>query len=154
MIVIYWRNLTQFLKQRTTALKIVALFFLVSLSIPIHAEVWLLTHSNQQVELSAKQIRAIFSLRQKNWPDGQVIELVVMDDNNDLHKQFCLDALKLFPYQLSRIWERQIYTGTAIAPTIVNSEQQMLDTIKNNPNAIGYTSQEVSNEELHSTIVD
>jgi hypothetical protein len=154
MIVIYWRNLTQFLKRRTTALKIVALFFLVSLSIPIHAEVWLLTHSNQQVELSAKQIRAIFSLRQKNWPDGQIIELVVMDDNNDLHKQFCLDALKLFPYQLSRIWERQIYTGTAIAPTIVNSEQQMLDTIKNNPNAIGYTSQEVSNEELHSTIVD
>jgi ABC-type phosphate transport system substrate-binding protein len=154
MIVIYWRNLTQFLKRRTTALKIVALFFLVSLSIPIHAEVWLLTHSKQQVELSAKQIRAIFSLRQKNWPDGRIIELVVMDDNNDLHKQFCLDALKLFPYQLSRIWERQIYTGTAIAPTIVNSEQQMLDTIKNNPNAIGYTSQEVSNEELHSTIVD
>ena len=154
MIVIYWRKLSQFLKRQAIAVKIVALFSLVSISIPIHAEVWILTHSDQQVELSAKQIRAIFSLRQKNWPDGQIIELVVMDDNNKLHKQFCLEALKLFPYQLSRIWERQIYTGTAIAPTIVNTEQEMLDTIINNPNAIGYTSQEVSNEELHSTIVD
>ena len=154
MIVIYWRKLSQFLKRQAIAVKIVALFSLISISIPIHAEVWLLTHSSQQAELSAKQIRAIFSLRQKNWPDGQIIELVVMDDNNELHKQFCLEALKLFPYQLTRIWERQIYTGTAIAPTIVNSEQEMLDTIKNNPNAIGYTSQEVSNEELHSTVVD
>ena len=154
MIVIYWRKLSQFLKRQAIAVKIVALFSLVSISIPIHAEVWILTHSDQQVELSAKQIRAIFSLRQKNWPDGQIIECVVMDDNNKLHKQFCLEALKLFPYFFNDTATREIYTGTAIAPTIVNTEQEMLDTIINNPNAIGYTSQEVSNEELHSTIVD
>ncbi|MDO6764024.1 substrate-binding domain-containing protein [Agarivorans sp. 1_MG-2023] len=120
----------------------------------MHAQVWVISHAEKQAELSSKQIRSIFSLREKNWPDGQVIELVVMKDNSELHKQFCLDALKLFPYQLSRIWERQIYTGTAIAPTIVDSEQEMLDTIIKNPNAIGYVSQEVSNEDLHSIIVD
>ncbi|GDY28099.1 hypothetical protein AHAT_39890 [Agarivorans sp. Toyoura001] len=154
MIVIYWHSLLSLLRLNSSLKKITVLLFLLILSIPMHAQVWVISHAEKQAELSSKQIRSIFSLREKNWPDGQVIELVVMKDNSELHKQFCLDALKLFPYQLSRIWERQIYTGTAIAPTIVDSEQEMLDTIIKNPNAIGYVSQEVNNEDLHSIIVD
>ena len=126
----------------------------ISLSMPAHAKVWVVSHAKQSAQLNINTIRSIFSLRQKHWPDGQMIELVVMDNNAPLHKQFCLDTLNLFPYQLSRIWERQIYTGTAVAPTVVSSEQAMLESIKNNPNAIGYASQEVNNEALHSFVVN
>ncbi len=122
-------------------------------SMPAYAEIWVVIHAEQSAQLTTNTIRSIFSLRQKHWPDGQMIELVVMDNNTPLHKQFCLDALHLFPYQLSRIWERQIYTGTAVTPTVVNSEQAILDIIKNNPYAIGYASQEVNDEALHSFVV-
>ena len=141
-------------KRKCLLLSLFIFIHITCFSIPVDAEIWVVSHAKQSTQLNINTIRSIFSLRQKHWPDGQMIELVVMDNNSPLHRQFCLDTLHLFPYQLSRIWELQIYTGTAIAPTVVNSEQDMLRTLKSNPNAIGYASQEVNNEALHSFVVN
>ncbi|MGY5453120.1 hypothetical protein ACVFI8_19585 [Agarivorans sp. MS3-6] len=154
MIATCWRFFVLLKQLKLFGHKSLILFLIISVSNPLHANVWVVGHATHQFELNTKNIRSIFSLRQKNWPNGQAIEIVVMNSNDELHKQFCLSALKLFPYQLTRIWERQIYTGTAIAPTEVDSEQAMLQKILDNPNAIGYSSQEVNNEELHSILVE
>ncbi|WP_432467926.1 hypothetical protein [Agarivorans sp. Z349TD_8] len=154
MTAICWPLISLLMRHIWVATRTMVFCSLFSLSFAIDAQTWIVSNPSHQTEVTPKSIRSIFSLRQKNWSNGRAIQVVVMENNSELHKDFCLDALKLFPYQLSRIWERQIYTGTAIAPIVVSTEHDMLNMIKLNPNAIGYASQEVENEELHSFNLD
>jgi hypothetical protein len=48
--------------------------------------------------------------------------------------------LQLFPYQLRRAWDRQLFSGTGQAPTVVADEQEMLRRVAATPGAIGYAS--------------
>lgn len=44
----------------------------------------------------------------------------------------------MFPYQLNRIWHKLTYSGLGIAPTVVQSEQELVNAIINTPGSIGY----------------
>jgi hypothetical protein len=35
-------------------------------------------------------------------------------------------------------WDRMVFTGTGLAPTVVASEQEMRERIRSTPGAIGY----------------
>lgn len=134
------------------------LFLLVlqTLSTVAHATsgLWVVTNSLNSVALTERQIKTIFSLKQKSWPNGSPIQIVVLPQNDILHERFCLDTLDLFPYQLNRIWERQIYTGNAIAPIVARSRKQLLDYVLTHPNAIGYIDSEVSDDSITLFAID
>ncbi len=78
-------------------------------------------------------------MRLKNWPDGTLVKVFVLPDNHDLHSRFANEVLGLYPYQLRRVWDRQIFSGTGQAPITASSEQEILDRIAATPGAIGYT---------------
>lgn len=99
-------------------------------------------------ELSRNNIRSIFAMRTQQWPDGNPIHLFVIDDNNSLHTSFCKHVLGMFPYQLRGIWDRQIFSGTGIAPTSVSSVQEMREQVSNTPGAIGY----IESDQLNSSV--
>ena len=44
----------------------------------------------------------------------------------------------MFPYQLRRLWDKQIFSGTGIAPTTVKSIEEMRERVANTKGAIGY----------------
>jgi hypothetical protein len=62
-----------------------------------------------------------------------------LPDNDELHKAFVKETLHMFPHQLRRTWNRMTYTGTGQPPITVYSVAEMLEKVKNTPNAIGYT---------------
>jgi hypothetical protein len=105
-----------------------------------------LTHGQQiivnkqldQVHLSRSTARAIFSMRQTHWPDGRLIHVFVLDDRAPLHKTFSKKILGVFPYQLRKIWDRRLYSGTGRAPVRVGSVEEMHQRVAGTPGAIGY----------------
>jgi ABC-type phosphate transport system substrate-binding protein len=88
--------------------------------------------------LSLSSLRAIFSMRMTQWPDGTPICVFVLGDKNPVHLVFTKQVLGVFPHQLRQAWNRQIYSGTGQAPNKVDTEDEMLRQVETTPGAIGY----------------
>lgn len=102
-----------------------------------------------QKTVSKNVLRAIFSMRLKTWPDGELIKVFVLPDDHALHQKFSKERLSVFPYQLRATWDRLAFSGTGQAPTRVSSNEEMLEKIATTPGAIGYLESELINNDVH-----
>jgi ABC-type phosphate transport system substrate-binding protein len=98
--------------------------------------------------LSITSIRSIFSMRMTQWPDGTPIRVFVLGDKDPSHTEFSKQVLGVFPHQLRRAWNRQIYSGTGQAPNKVDTEAEMRHQIETTPGAIGYLPEDQLNEHI------
>lgn len=89
-------------------------------------------------ELNASQLRSIFSMKQSAWPDGQPVKVFVLASNHVTHQLFCKRVLRMFPYQVERIWNKLTYSGLGDLPVQVQSELEMFRKISETPGSIGY----------------
>ncbi len=89
-------------------------------------------------QLSRDELRAIFAMRRRTWPDGTPIRVYVLPDDHPLHRAFCKNVLHVYPHQLRRIWDRNVYAGTGQAPVEVGDVETMHARIASHPGAIGY----------------
>ncbi len=88
--------------------------------------------------LTRNEARLYLTMRLKSWPNGTLVKLFVLPDDNALHLQFVNSVLGLYPYQLRRAWDRQLYSGTGQAPVTVSSVDEMLERVAMTPGALGY----------------
>ena len=93
-------------------------------------------HSSAPIDRNL--LRAIFTMRLRQWPDGEAIQVFVMPDGSELSNQFCREQLGTFPYVMRATWDRIVFTGTGLAPTVVNSEREMRERVRSTPGAVGY----------------
>ena len=98
-----------------------------------------IAHSSvSQQEIPRNTLRAIFGMRLHVWSDGRAIKVFVLRDEDPVHIQFSKTILHMFPYQLRRAWDRQVYSGTGQAPNEVASIEEMREKVAHTPGAIGY----------------
>ncbi|WEJ61630.1 hypothetical protein [Thiomicrorhabdus lithotrophica] len=88
--------------------------------------------------ISTRELKLIYSTKLKKWPNGKAIQVFNLAPKSETFRQFCLQNLRLQPYQLERIWKRMMFTGTGTPPTTVGSIDEMKNKIINTPGAIGY----------------
>lgn len=119
----------------------ILLFTCVKPSIGLSAEIIASSHV-KTTTLSLKNLRHIFFMRQHEWADETPIKVYVLNDNNSLHKEFSKENLGVFPYKLRRSWDRNVFSGTGQAPTVLENESEMIRVISNSHRAIGYASKE------------
>jgi len=114
------------------------LFLLASVSLASQA-VDVISHPGLGIDsLSKHKARNIFSMRTHIWPNGDPIKVYVLNDDNELHKQFSKHKLGVFPYKLRRVWDRYLFSGTGQIPITVESEEEMIRAIASTKGAIGY----------------
>lgn len=89
-------------------------------------------------QISAKQLRRIFSMRQSNWANGQPIQVFVLPSESVVHLAFCKQALSMFPYQIERMWNKFAYSGLGVKPIVVKNQSEMLRMVAQTEGAIGY----------------
>ena len=99
---------------------------------------------------SESDIRAIFTMHKRFWPNNRQIKVYILPDNNPLHKDFVKHNLGMFPHQIRRIWDRLTYSGTGNVPIELDSEPEMVNKIANTPDSIGYLSSKPENENIRS----
>lgn len=96
------------------------------------------------VMLDRDLLRAIFSMRLRAWPNGPPVRVFVLPDSNPLSDRFYREELGMYSYVLRSAWDRMVYTGTGLAPTVVRSEEEMRERVRATPGAIGYVSRGAS----------
>jgi hypothetical protein len=91
-----------------------------------------------KMKLDRNLLRAVFTMRVREWPDGSPIRVFVLPDDNPLSDAFYRERLGMYSYVLRRAWDRMVFTGTGFAPTVVRSEQEMIERVRSTPGAIGF----------------
>jgi len=94
--------------------------------------------SLSKTKLDRDLLRAVFTMRVRQWPDGSPVRVFVLPDDDPLSDQFYRERLGMYSYVLRRAWDRMVFTGTGFAPTVVRSEQEMLERVRSTPGAIGF----------------
>ncbi len=94
----------------------------------------------QSVPLDRDLLRAIFTMRLRAWPSGPPVRVFVLPDSNPLSDRFYREQLGMYSYVLRAAWDRMVFTGTGLAPTVVGSEEEMRRRVRETPGAIGYVS--------------
>lgn len=89
--------------------------------------------------LTRENLRDIYFLRETHWPNGLPIKVFVLPDSNPIHVRFAKEVLGVFPYQLSSVWRRLVYSGIAVPPILVDTIEEMRHRVAITPGAIGYT---------------
>ncbi len=92
----------------------------------------------QAQHLSSETVREIFFMRLSSWPDGSSIHVFVLPDNHPLHIRFAKEFLGVYPFQLRSAWDRLVYSGTGVAPTTVESVEDMVKRVESTPGGVGY----------------
>lgn len=132
--------------------KFLLLVFFLIIS-PFGLAVQVIVHPSVEIDqLTPAQLRAVFSMRQTQWPDGHSVRVFVLASDHPVHLQFCKEHLRMFPYQLDSIWNRLSFSGIGTRPQQVTSEQEMQRMIQMTPGSIGYRL--TSSEQAGVTIIE
>ncbi len=94
--------------------------------------------TNPQTHITQAGLNAIFNMRLRHWYDESPVTVYVLQDDDSLHKTFCKLKLHVFPHQLRKGWNRQVFSGTGQAPLQIETKADMLKRISETPGAIGY----------------
>lgn len=103
--------------------------------------------------INVRQIRRIFSMRQTTWPDGQTITVYVLSHQHPTHQIFSTKVLRMFPYQLERIWNKLVYSGLGEGPIKVQSEMEMFERVSQKPGAVGYVLQQSNDVSIDVNVI-
>jgi ABC-type phosphate transport system substrate-binding protein len=88
--------------------------------------------------LSHTSLRAIFSMRLRQWPGDGPVTVYVLPDRDTTHVSFSKQILRIYPYVLRETWDRLVFTGTGTAPIEAKTQDDLLRLVSNTPGAIGY----------------
>lgn len=99
--------------------------------------------------LSRESLWAMFGMHHQRWPDGQRVKVFVLENKHALHRRFATDLLGTYPYQLERVWQRLVYSGTGRAPHVCKTEEEMKRKVSTTPGAIGYLRRSAMEGGLH-----
>lgn len=91
-----------------------------------------------KMKLDRDLLRAVFTMRVREWPDGSPVRVFVLPDDDPLSDTFYRERLGMYSYVLRRAWDRMVFTGTGFAPTVVRSEEEMIERVRSTPGAIGF----------------
>jgi hypothetical protein len=126
----------------------VCLLTLIFCSAVVNASNIVVNQTVPAAPYSLADTRAVFTMQQRYWPNGEPIKVFTLYDSNPIHKDFVKNNLDMFPHQLRRVWDRMTFSGTGMAPTQLDTEQEMIDKIANTPNSIGYLNSRPSHEKI------
>ena len=131
-----------------------AALLLLSVSLQATAVEVVVNSSIEEHTIPLSTLRSIFSMRMTQWPDGTPIRVFVLGDKNPNHAAFSKQVLGVFPHQLRRAWNRQIYSGTGQAPNKVETAEEMRNQIEKTPGAIGYLPEEQVNGHIRTIEIE
>jgi len=92
---------------------------------------------NPVKQMPAAQVRNIFLGKERFWPDGSPITLI-MNKNDDIHESFTRTMLQKSPAQLSVYWKKILYSGASMLPLAVKDDEAVKSYVSLHKNTISY----------------
>lgn len=113
---------------------------LVFASVASGQEYVVVVHKDSPIDsLSAKDIKRIFLGKNRKWPDGSPIT-IILNPQDKSHAEFTRELLRKSPRQLMTYWRKNLYSGQGMLPHSATDAGHVQALLANNSHAISYLS--------------
>jgi len=113
---------------------VLALMFASSLAM---AEIAVIVHKDNTVQLNKSHIEDIFMGKSKTFPNGKKATPIDQPDRSKIYKAFCEQFLGRTVGQMKAHWSSMVFTGSGDQPQTRNG-RSVVRYVAKKPNAIGY----------------
>ncbi|WP_290582023.1 hypothetical protein [Ketobacter sp.] len=98
----------------------------------------IVNNENPVSELSKREIIDLYMGRNLYFSDGKLALRLDHPPTSGEREQFYQTLVKKSVAQMNAYWAKLLFTGRASPPLLMGDSEQLLDTVRNNRNAIGY----------------
>lgn len=119
-------------------LKTAMMVSILLLSTNSFAEVSVIVNSTNSSAIDKSLIKKIYLGKAKSFPSGNKAEVYSLSDDAESTEAFRQKALKKSNSQFKSYWSKLAFTGKGTPPKSFSSDQEMINSVKNNANAIGF----------------
>jgi ABC-type phosphate transport system substrate-binding protein len=106
-----------------------------------YADYKIVVHSSNPIDsISRDKLADIFLKKVTRWDNGKGITAIDQSDKNTVRDEFSKLVLKKEPAWVDGYWQKMIFSGRATPPARLNSDAEVLDFLRGNPDAVGYVS--------------
>ncbi len=106
-------------------------------SFPALAGISVIVNPENNVELTAKEVRAIYLAKTNAFPSGEKVQPLDVNNNDDIKHKFSKDVLRKSPSSLNSYWSRMIFSAKGTPPQSL-SMSAVKAKVANDKSAIGY----------------
>lgn len=101
------------------------------------ADVSVIVNPANNADISAEDIKSLYSGRQKNFSDGKAALVISLEEGDSVRSEFNNNVLGKTDAQVKAYWSKLVFTGKGTPPQEV-SQAEMLQIVASNPNTIGF----------------
>jgi ABC-type phosphate transport system substrate-binding protein len=83
----------------------------------------------------------LFLKRVTRWDNGRAVTPIDLSDKSAVRGAFSKELLGKEVAWVKSYWQKMIFSGRSTPPAELSSDSEVLDFIRNNPDAIGYVSE-------------
>jgi ABC-type phosphate transport system substrate-binding protein len=118
-------------------------------SYPENNFVIIINKTNPLDNISIEELRAIFKMERKFWKNGKKIILGLVSYQDERSKVINKLIYKMDEGQLKKFWFTKIFRGQLTsAPITLDSLEESIKFVQNNPGSISYTTKSLSLEQV------
>ena len=94
--------------------------------------------ANSTQELSKRDLINLYMGKHHSFQNGDSVVAFDQKQDSEIREQFYRSLVNKSVAQVNAYWARLLFTGRVTPPKELADSQEVLDQVKNNPNAIGY----------------
>jgi ABC-type phosphate transport system substrate-binding protein len=94
--------------------------------------------ANTVPSMSKAKAADLFLKRVTRWDNGRAVTPVDLSEKSSMRAAFSKEVLGKEVAWVKSYWQKMIFSGRATPPVELSSDGEVLDFVRNNPDAIGY----------------
>jgi len=107
-----------------------------------NAAVKIVVHGSNSVSSITKAKAAdLFLKRVTRWDNGHAVTPVDLSDKNPVRGAFSKELLGKEVAWVKSYWQKMIFSGRATPPVELSTDNEVLEFVRNNADAVGYVSE-------------
>ncbi len=128
--------------------------FMALSSAHARADIYVVVNKSNPVHsLTQKEVVNIFMGRTHAFAGGDYVRAFDLPRDSGAHEQFYQLLIGMTVAQVNTYWARLIFTGQTLQPKALDNEDAMIETVRRNPGAIGYLTQEPLDKDVQVVLV-
>ena len=96
--------------------------------------------ANASAALDRRFLTEVFLKRSTRWPNGELIRPVDLGTESAVRRRFSEEVLNRSVAAVKSYWQQMIFSGRAIPPPELDSDEEVIRYVARFPGAVGYVS--------------
>lgn len=118
--------------------KLLLISILVLFGFTAQAEVAVIVHKDNGVELSKGKIKRVFLKKIKSFESGNEIRVANLVEGHPISTEFNSKVLGRTASKLKAYWSKLTFTGSATVPESKDTSEELIALVKGDPDMIAY----------------